>query len=787
MGDLDFQGLAASLLSRARPLLESWLPGGKVQGHEYVCAGLNGGSGRSFSVNLTNGKWSEFNGVDDLKGGDLTSLYAAINHIGQGEAFRLLSAEVGLAVPSASSAPRIPSVVITKPPVDAPAPELRGASMHWCYRDLDGSVIFYVLRFDEEGDKTIRPMSWDSTSGKWTWKGFNEPRPLYGLELLAARPDDPIILVEGEKSADAARVMLGDLYVVMTWPNGAAGFSPKKVDWTPIYGRKVLCWGDADLKRFSDKQAKLAGEHGLKPGDLMPHDIQPGRRCMLEIAAILHPHCPEVKILDPGRVETRKDGWDAADALADGWDWDTIKLFAEGKVKVYEPPPMPEPLAEEELIPEPPDLDIKVAAAAKSGKRSIAAAAHITMSMDGGEADGHKQAFGRIWSELGIQVTKQGVVANVDNVLRAMEKRQDFMDLIWFDDFHQKLFTNMNFQTWEKEDEPRLWRDVDTLFLMSFMQRHLGMTKITETVVGQALQVHGHNNLRNEPKTWLRGLKWDGQSRIEHFFCAAFGVASSDYAYAASKNFWIAMVARILQPGCQVDNMIILEGDQGSFKSSALRMIGGKWGFECRDNNILGKDFSIGLQGKSLVIINEWDKFKKGDMAALKDTISTPVDSYRPLFGKHSVDHKRTCVFIATTNKRNYLLDNTGARRYWPLKTTKIFKSIIENNREQCFAEAVSRFEAGESWWEMPIEETLQQQEERRVPDEWESLIEEWTFGRDNFTITDIAVELFKLPLADIEHKVSHRIGECLNFLGWRSRSGRINNVSSKIFSKEVK
>lgn len=137
-------------------------------------------------------------------------------------------------------------------PADAPSPDFKHfklgePSQVWNYRDSQGRLLGHVLRFDQEdGSKETRPLTFcigPDDRRQWRWQMFATPRPLYGLEQLRARLEAPVLVVEGEKTADAARDLLADL-VVVTSPGGsnAAG----KADWTPLRGRAVTIWPDAD-------------------------------------------------------------------------------------------------------------------------------------------------------------------------------------------------------------------------------------------------------------------------------------------------------------------------------------------------------------------------------------------------------------------------------------------------------------------------------------------------------------------------------------------------------------
>ena len=125
-----------------------------------------------------------------------------------------------------------------------PKPPTKGAEHVWQYSDT-----FYVCRFPE---KRIRPLWWDGEA--WRWKAPAAPRPLYNRQQLAAQPSAPVLVVEGEKAADAAALLFPQA-VVITWPSGCKAIS--KADWSPVIGRRCVLWPDAD-DVGRDAMAKLA-------------------------------------------------------------------------------------------------------------------------------------------------------------------------------------------------------------------------------------------------------------------------------------------------------------------------------------------------------------------------------------------------------------------------------------------------------------------------------------------------------------------------------------------------
>src|SRR3990167_4806995 len=255
-------------------LVPLWLPGGKVMGREYKCASVAGGNGDSCLINLSTGKWSDF--AADDRGLDLVSLYAKIKGLKQGEAAKELANQIGYNLQPANISPpkERKDLVLTPPPAGTPQPEMVHSihghtSAWWKYTDSQGQPLFYVARYDTKEGKQIVPWSW-SAEGKWVSKAWPVPRPLYNLFGLAQRPGIPALVVEGEKAASAANKLLGKSYAVTAWPNGSKAYG--KADFSPLYGRKVLLWPDAD---------------------------KPGLDAMQAVAGLLAKHCQEIKILDP--------------------------------------------------------------------------------------------------------------------------------------------------------------------------------------------------------------------------------------------------------------------------------------------------------------------------------------------------------------------------------------------------------------------------------------------------------------------------------------------------------
>jgi len=306
------------------------------------------------------------------------------------------------------------------------------------------------------------------------------------------------------------------------------------------------------------------------------------------------------------------------------------------------------------------------------------------------------------------------------------------------------------------------------------------LRKVGDDLAHTAIQAVGDAHPRNEPKDWMNGLTWDGTERICSSLCTYFGVKDAAYSRAIAKNFWLSMVARVCEPGCKVDNMIVLESEQGARKSSALNIIGGQWYCEAHES-VMFKDFFIGLRGKLVVEIGELDSFSRAENTKVKQVITCRSDRYRDPYARTAADHPRQNIFVGTTNDDNYLRDTTGGRRFWPARCTDIRVDELERDREQLFAEAVKLYRDEVTWWKVPKDEAEKQQEFRRESDVWEEFLKSYLEGRTQTTVSEVA-ESLGFKIADIQKRDEMRIANCLRAVEWKKTSRWVDGVSKKVW-----
>lgn len=246
------------------------------------------------------------------------------------------------------------------------------------------------------------------------------------------------------------------------------------------------------------------------------------------------------------------------------------------------------------------------------------------------------------------------------------------------------------------------------------------------THVRDAAQQLCLENCYDPVRDYLNGLQWDGVPRLDTWLQNYLAADSSMLTSKIGRLTLVAAVRRARHPGCKFDQMMVLEGKQGTGKSTAIAVLAGKDYFS--DQGLLGMDEREqvqAMQGFWIHEIAELEGLNRGEVNRLKAYISRTEDRARPAYGRITQRFPRRCIFIGTTNDDQYLRDPTGNRRFWPVKTGEINLEGLRADRDQLWAEA-AQAEVRDESIVLPPElwaEAAQEQLKRLEADLWEDYL----------------------------------------------------------------
>ncbi|KVG22980.1 VapE domain-containing protein [Burkholderia ubonensis] len=313
------------------------------------------------------------------------------------------------------------------------------------------------------------------------------------------------------------------------------------------------------------------------------------------------------------------------------------------------------------------------------------------------------------------------------------------------------------------------WTDMDDYRCTLWLSQKYGISVRPDIVMSAVLLVADATHF-HDVREYLNGLEWDGVERVRAMPSKYLHVADSEYVQLAFMKWMIAAVARVVEPGCKVDNVLILEGRQGWRKSTALKVLAGKQWFTDTPIQIGNKDTYAVMAGKWIIELAELDSLNKTDSSAAKSFFATETDRFRNFYGKRATDVHRQCVFAGSVNFDAYLKDESGNRRYWPLRCGGLVDiDGIARVRDQLWAEAVHLYREGVVWHVTEAERPLfeAEQAERYEGDVYEDVIGKQLEYAARTTMEEILRDILKLDSSKWTLPEQRRIGKALKSLGW--------------------
>lgn len=379
---------------------------------------------------------------------------------------------------------------------------------------------------------------------------------------------------------------------------------------------------------------------------------------------------------------------------------------------------------------------------------------------------------------------------NLANAATILAHHPAWRDVLAFDDFAQKAVAlkcpPSHGRHYDPENYPHRWGDHDDSLAAVWLQRGDPPLDVDVRVARSAVDVVSRLRRIHPVREYLDALAWDGVGRLDGWLVRYLGAgsglgaqatdeATSKYLAAVGAKWMIAAVARIYSPGCKADTVLVLEGEQGLRKSTALKVLGGAW-FTDELADVGSKDASVQLQGAWIIELAELDALSKAESAKIKSFFTRTVERYVPKYAKHPLEVPRQCVFAGTVNHGTYLRDETGNRRFWPVRCTKIDIDALKADRDQLWAEAVVRFRKGEPWFlDREMEPHAQAEQDARYQrDAWEPVIHGYVETLARTSLVQVLECALRLERGKWGQSEQNRAARCLQALGWVRKRARL-------------
>lgn len=399
---------------------------------------------------------------------------------------------------------------------------------------------------------------------------------------------------------------------------------------------------------------------------------------------------------------------------------------------------------------------------------------------------------------------KNGLESSLENLLLIMQHDPMLTSIVF-----NQMADNLEIKgevPWRHPN--KFWRDADDAQLEAYLaNRYAEFAKVKiKTAITKAADDRSYHPVRE----YLDNLpEWDGEKRVDTLLVDYLDAENCEYVHAVTRKTLCGAIARVKNPGCKFDTMLVLNGGQGIGKSTLVHKLGGEWFTDSLSlTDMKDKTAAEKLQGYWIVEVGELAGMRKMDVETIKGFLTRQDDKYRASYGYRVSSHPRQCIIIGTTNAENgFLRDSTGGRRFWPVPVNAVGKKrawdITKEEVRQIWAEALEYYDAGEKlilpkWLETIAEqkqlEVMETDEreglvqkflERKLPENWDSLdiydrreflngTEEGTVERASVSNMEIWCECLGNKRETLEAKYSYGLTAIMKKLGWRKSDRKI-------------
>ncbi len=319
-----------------------------------------------------------------------------------------------------------------------------------------------------------------------------------------------------------------------------------------------------------------------------------------------------------------------------------------------------------------------------------------------------------------LEVDKQGqYLSTASNLTLIFDNDIRLAEVFRDNEFDNKRYIFKN-APWRRVDSPSPVRDVDMSGLRSYIESIYGIS--SQLKIKDALNLAADTNSFHPIRDYLSGLTWDKTERVDRLLIDYFGATDTVYTREAIRKTLVAAVARVFDPGAKFDLVLTLVGPEGTGKSTFANKLGRQW-FSDTFMTVHGKESFEQLHGAWIMEMAELSGLRKAEVEAIKHYITKREDQFRIAYGEVVQTYPRQCVFIATTNNKDFLKGTTGNRRFIPVDVDKlmvvkdVFTDLTDDEVDQIWAEAYQMYLSGEKLF-MSAEAAVTAKEEQAAHSE---------------------------------------------------------------------
>ena len=374
------------------------------------------------------------------------------------------------------------------------------------------------------------------------------------------------------------------------------------------------------------------------------------------------------------------------------------------------------------------------------------------------------------------------IESTIENVTKALTRPDLCGILIRYDRFRDEIM-------FTPDGEPKSWRaftDADYSRLRITLEQG-GFKPVGREMIRDVVLLVADDNPFDSAIEWLDGLTWDGVPRVERFLTDYFGAADTEYTRAVASYIWTAMAGRVMEPGVKADMVPILIGEQGSKKSSSVAaMVPSQEFFTEVSFHEKEDDLSRKMRGRLIAEIGELRGLHTKEQESIKAFITRTHENWIPKYREFATSFPRRLVFIGTTNQEQFLADDTGNRRWCPVRVGQADIDAIRRDRLQLWAEGREQFTLLGIAFRDAERLAAGAHDEHTMTERFQDEIENWLSAPDALTgeiprtreflrTGDIARECLRIEARNLSRIDEMQIGKVLRIAGFERKKRRVD------------